>query len=89
VTNYDIWREDRLRELDAIDAQIDKLPEWIGPSAMKRSSDAIRRWVEGHWQVDDRLGLELQRWSAELDLITVAPTTDDELRAMANEKDGR
>jgi hypothetical protein len=86
MSDYATWRAERLAELDAIDAQIDKLPEWIGPSAMKRSSDAIRRWVEGHWQVDDRLGLELQRWSAELDLITVAPATDAEL---ANEKEGR
>jgi hypothetical protein len=88
MSDYATWRAERLRELDAIDAQIDKLPpilkglaleltDWIGRSV---ESPAEYR-IAADWHRD-----QIRQLARELDLITVAPATDAEL---ANEKEGR
>lgn len=75
MAEHDTWKRERLAELDAIDRQIDDLPEFIGGEA-KKHSIMIRRWVDDGWHVDDRLQPELRRWAAELDRISVAAVSD-------------
>ncbi len=80
TADYASWRRERLAELDLIDAQIRELPEYIGDGP-RIHLDAIRKWLESEWQVDDRLQPELRRWSAELARITVAPASDGEVKS--------
>jgi hypothetical protein len=64
------WKAFCLAELDAIDCQIDDLPEFIG-GIHRRHSAMIRRWINEGWDEDGRLQSELRRWAAELDRIPV------------------
>jgi hypothetical protein len=71
VSDYDdAWKAGRLAELDAIDRQIDDLPEFIG-DIHKRHSAMIRSWINEGWHADGRLQSELRRWAAELERIPV------------------
>ena len=85
MTDYATWRRDRLAELDAIDAQIRKLPPLI-QSVMQNEPYQLRQRAEDlNWNDSwDRNRDDVGRWierkitqlAAELARITVAPASD-------------
>jgi hypothetical protein len=81
MDDYDTWKRERLAELDAVDAQIDKLPA-IMRTQMKHCSQPLRNLVYdlnlgGHrYESGKYVEKATRELAAELDRISVAAVSD-------------
>jgi hypothetical protein len=80
TADYPTWRAERFRELDALKPKIDELPPNIR-QALRGYVNVLRERARGVHTESPFAGVQVKEWvqglARELDLITVAPASED------------